>query len=43
MNAVIGAVVIVYTVTGGSKAVVGQTQKQQMVVIMRGHHRGRSW
>lgn len=35
MNLVIGTVVIVYTVTGGAKAV-SQTQKQQMVVIMIG-------
>lgn len=35
MNVVIGAVVILYTVTGGAKAV-SQTQKQQMVVIMVG-------
>jgi len=32
---VIGALVIVYTVTGGSKAV-SQTQKQQMIVMMGG-------
>lgn len=35
MNLIIGAVVIVYTVTGGAKAV-SQTQKQQMMVIMAG-------
>ena len=35
MNLVIGAIVIVYTVSGGSKAV-SQTQKQQMMVIMAG-------
>ncbi len=35
MNLAIGLVVIVYTVTGGAKAV-SQTQKQQMVVIMLG-------
>jgi solute:Na+ symporter, SSS family len=35
MNLVIGLVVIVYTVTGGAKAV-SQTQKQQMVVIFAG-------
>ncbi len=34
-NLVLGAVVILYTVSGGSKAV-SQTQKQQMVVIMGG-------
>ncbi|MGK0360005.1 MAG: Na+/proline symporter [Bradymonadia bacterium] len=35
MNLAIGAIVIVYTVSGGSKAV-SQTQKQQMMVIMGG-------
>lgn len=35
MNLVIGFIVIVYTVTGGAKAV-SQTQKQQMVVILTG-------
>lgn len=35
MNLLIGLVVIVYTVTGGAKAV-SQTQKQQMVVILLG-------
>jgi len=35
MNVLIGAVVILYTVTGGAKAV-SQTQKQQMVVILAG-------
>ncbi|MEO0603511.1 MAG: sodium:solute symporter [Myxococcota bacterium] len=35
MNVAIGATVIVYTVTGGAKAV-SQTQRQQMVVIMAG-------
>jgi len=35
MNLMIGLVVIVYTVTGGAKAV-SQTQKQQMMVIMAG-------
>ena len=35
MNLIIGAIVIVYTVSGGSKAV-SQTQKQQMMVIMAG-------
>lgn len=34
-NLVIGAVVILYTVSGGTKAV-SQTQKQQMIVIMVG-------
>ncbi len=34
-NVVIGALVIAYTVSGGSKAV-AQTQKQQMVVILLG-------
>ncbi|MEZ4323083.1 MAG: sodium:solute symporter [Myxococcota bacterium] len=34
-NLLIGLVVIVYTVTGGAKAV-SQTQKQQMVVILAG-------
>lgn len=34
-NVVIGVVVILYTVSGGTKAV-SQTQKQQMVVIMGG-------
>ena len=35
MNLMIGLVVIVYTVSGGAKAV-SQTQKQQMVVILLG-------
>ena len=35
MTIIIGLVVIVYTVSGGTKAV-SQTQKQQMVVIMMG-------
>ena len=35
MNVVIGATVIVYTVSGGARAV-SQTQRQQMVVIMAG-------
>ena len=35
MNLLIGTVVIIYTVTGGAKAV-SQTQKQQMMVIMAG-------
>lgn len=35
MNVAIGAVVIVYTVSGGTKAV-SQTQMQQMIVIMIG-------
>ncbi|MEN0060729.1 MAG: sodium:solute symporter [Myxococcota bacterium] len=34
-NVVIGATVILYTVTGGAKAV-SQTQRQQMIVIMAG-------
>ncbi|MCB9639165.1 MAG: sodium:solute symporter [Myxococcales bacterium] len=34
-NVVIGTIVILYTVSGGTKAV-SQTQKQQMVVIMTG-------
>jgi SSS family solute:Na+ symporter len=34
-NVVIGGLVIIYTVSGGSKAV-GQTQKQQMLVMMGG-------
>lgn len=34
-NLIIGTVVIIYTVTGGSQAV-SQTQKQQMIVIMGG-------
>lgn len=34
-NFVIGTIVILYTVSGGSKAV-SQTQKQQMIVIMAG-------
>ncbi|NJK88575.1 MAG: sodium:solute symporter [Myxococcales bacterium] len=34
-NLVIGVIVILYTVVGGSKAV-SQTQKQQMIVIMAG-------
>ena len=35
LNVLIGLVVVVYTVTGGAKAV-SQTQKQQMVVILVG-------
>jgi Na+/proline symporter len=35
LNLLIGLVVVVYTVTGGAKAV-SQTQKQQMVVILAG-------
>lgn len=35
LNLLIGLVVVVYTVTGGAKAV-SQTQKQQMVVILLG-------
>ncbi len=35
MNVAIGATVIVYTVTGGARAV-SQTQRQQMMVIMAG-------
>ena len=35
MNWAVGGVVILYTVTGGSKAV-SQTQKQQMIVMMGG-------
>ncbi len=34
-NLALGSVVVIYTVTGGSKAV-SQTQKQQMVVILAG-------
>ncbi len=35
LNIIIGTLVIVYTVTGGTKAV-NMTQKQQMFIIMLG-------